>query len=214
MLRRRALTVVLVFSLFSGVTLAVGGATAGAQPNVIVTNYKITCTKINGSIRFTPTLVTPGVPVGVEKVTIGVKISGCTTTPNNIPGISGFISSSFLDNRGTSCATNLGLFVGYLVAATPLTVNWAGPIVPLVSLFRPRSMEPGLIAGKQAFRLPSFGVFPLPTVAGAFTGANFGNTSFLRLASGVLPAAVAAACAGPGEAGFAIPGFGSLLVLA
>jgi len=109
--RVRRLLVVGVASLSLLSTLALTGPAAAAKHRVVVATGSITCTKVTGSITFSPPV--HHVATGPETQTFSFHASGCTTRKSNVRSVtSGYLSYS-VHRPNNSC---LGL-----LAAEPST---------------------------------------------------------------------------------------------
>ncbi len=154
--------------------VAVSGGMAGASaPHAgSATTDTVSCTKIAGSVKFSPALNMTGYTSGVTTTTVTATLTGCTAKGTFADKItSGTVTGTIKSTKGKG-GTCAGVTQKTITDAGLLTVKWAASATTANSGLTIKSIAGGV-------NKASHGTFTLPgsikgTAAGSFQGANAG----------------------------------------
>jgi hypothetical protein len=187
--------------------VATTAARASAPPPINVTNDKVTCNSVVGTIKFATPLSNAGSPTGSNQINIKVTLDGCTDTTNANAKIGASkLKGTISTNNGTQC---VGLFGPSNVSAST-TVKWKA------QSGTPKLVMTGNVPAASTVTInqtagstynsdtwgATYGAFAVTAghagVSGAFTGGNGGATSTFTATTGQDVGALGNACAGKG----------------
>jgi hypothetical protein len=192
-----------------GFLIRANSAWAGPPP-IDVSNDKINCNTVIGSVKIKPALVNGGV-AGATDIKVKGTLDGCTDTTNGAVIIHASKFKGELTGTSNDCATLLSASS----VTGSITVKWKAdsttPITPNTSTLTPGTLTGGTFA-PAALAPATYGDFTIgsgATVSGAFTGGDGGATTHAVLATGQDVGALGTACAGAGIKAITI-GLGTL----
>jgi len=181
-----------------GFLIRANSAWAGPPP-IDVSNDKINCNTVIGSVKIKPALSNSGGPTAT---TIQVKgtLDGCTDTTNGAVIIHASKFKGVLTGTSNNCSTLLGA----TSVTGSITIGWKADSTTPINL-KTSTLTPGTLTGgtfSPAAPAPAtYGDFTIgagSTVSGAFTGGDGGTTTHAVLATGQDVGALGNACAGAG----------------
>lgn len=153
--------------------IAVSGGIAGASnPHAgSATTDTIICTKISGSVKFSPALNNKGYTSGVTTTTVSATLTGCTVKGTYADKVtSGAVTGTIKSTKGKG-GTCAGVTAKSITDAGTLTTKWkATPAVPNSGL-NIKSIAGGVKNNHGTFTIPGT---TKGTAAGSFQGANKG----------------------------------------
>jgi hypothetical protein len=153
--------------------IAVSGGMAGASsPHTgSATTDTVSCTKIAGSVKFSPALTSKGYTDGVTTTTVTATLSGCTAKGTySVKVTGGSVTGTIKSTKGKG-GTCTGLAAKSITDAGTLTTKWtATPAVPNSGL-NIKSIAGGVKNNHGTFTIPGT---TKGTAAGSFQGTNKG----------------------------------------
>ncbi len=177
--------------------IAVSGGIAGASnPHAgSATTDTISCTKITGSVKFSPALTTKGYTSGVTTTTVTATLTGCTVKGTYTDKVtSGAVSGTIKSTKGKG-GTCGGLVAKSITDAGTLTTKWkATPAVPNSGL-NIKSVAGGTKNNHGTFTIPGT---VKGTAAGSFQGANKGASDKTIAQTTATVSQLATACSSKG----------------
>jgi hypothetical protein len=153
--------------------VAVSGGMAGASaPHAgSATTDTVSCTKIAGSVKFSPALNMKGYTSGVTTTTVTATLTGCTAKGTFADKItSGAVSGTIKSTKGKG-GTCTGLTAKSITDAGTLTVKWKASATTANSGLNIKSIAGGVKNSHGTFTIPGT---TKGTAAGSFQGANKG----------------------------------------
>jgi len=161
-----------------GLVTLVGVESAWAVPPT--GTGSINCTTVKGKVTFHPALTLSGTPsVTVEKSTVKVTATGCTTAGSNIPTVAKGVIKATIITSGANANACTNLLTSKAVLFTASWHSSSGAVVANTS----RISMPGytIAAGPPPTGTNEGFVFPnaggIPSVIGSFPGSDNGNSS-------------------------------------
>ncbi len=171
--------------------IAVSGGMAGASNPHTVGTDTITCSKLTGTVSFSPALTLKGYTSGVTTTTVKATVSGCTvkgSTKQTVTGgaVSGTIKST--KGKGGTCG---GLTAASITDSGTLTTKWA-PTAAGSSVLNIKSIAGGTKSSHGTFTIPGK---VKGTATGSFLGSNKGGSDKTSAQTTETVTALATACA-------------------
>jgi hypothetical protein len=174
---RKLIMVAAATALSMSAVVAVQGVSGAKAPPVDATHYRVTCTGITGTIKFSPPLTLSS--SGTVTTTVSAKLAGCTATPSSggTPvAVSGAkVKGTLTDTTSTGCA---GLSGSSRNVGT-LTTKWtASPkLLTAIGTLSVNSVSGGMTDGlnpdsRATFSIP--GAVANGPATGPFQGTNNG----------------------------------------
>lgn len=161
--------------------------TQGTQAGGAVATGSITCTKVTGTITFTPPITGNG--SSAESTDISLTVDGCTTTGSNVAQVTGGTATATIKTASSNCSNLLN------PQPVSVAVSWSpGSVHASQASFS----SDGIVsdsAGHLGFGLPGSG--GTATVTGSFAGSDNGAKSSATTYSTLTAAELQSACASP-----------------
>jgi hypothetical protein len=187
---RKLLVVAAAIAMPVSIVAVSGGMAGASNPHTAATDT-LSCTKITGTVSFSPALTLKGYTSGVTTTTVKATVTGCTakgaTTQKITSGTaSGTIKST--KGKGGSCT---GLTAKAISDAGALTIKWAGTPAAPSSVLNLKSVAGGTKNSHGTFTIP--GTIK-GTATGSFLGANKGASDKTVAQTTETTTQLAAAC--------------------
>ncbi len=174
--------------------IAVSGGIAGASnPHAgSATTDTVSCTKIAGTVKFSPALTLKGYTSGVTTTTVTATLTGCTAKGTFADKItSGAVTGTIKSTKGKG-GTCGGLTATSITDAGTLTTKWKASAATPNSGLGIKSIAGGVKSSHGTFTIPGK---VKGTASGSFQGANKGASDKTVAQTTDTTSALAKACA-------------------
>jgi hypothetical protein len=174
---RKLLVVAAAIAMPVSVVAVSGGIAGASNPHAgSAATDTITCTKIAGTVKFSPALTIKGHTSGATTTTVTATVTGCTVKGSFADKVtSGAVTGTIKGAAGTtkSPSGTCGALTGSNTDAGTLTTKWKASVTTPNSVLTLKSVAGGTKSGHGTFTIPGT---TKGSATGSFLGANKGGS--------------------------------------
>ncbi|MGD0394014.1 MAG: hypothetical protein ABSC41_15390 [Acidimicrobiales bacterium] len=170
---RKLLVVAAAIAMPVSVFAVSGGMASASNPHTAASDT-IKCTKLTGTVKFSPKLTDTGYTSGATTTTVNVKLSGCTAAGSFKTKVSGgTVTGTIKGAAGTSSSPSgkCAALTGSNTDAGKLTTKWTATPADAPSVLTVKSVAGGTKSSHGTFTIPGTAK---GTATGSFLGSNKG----------------------------------------
>jgi hypothetical protein len=170
---RKLLVVAAAIAMPVSIVAVSGGMASASSPHTAAADT-IVCTKLTGTVKFSPKLTINGYTSGISTTTVSASLSGCTvkgSTAEKVTG--GTVTGTIKGTAGTKASPSgkCASLTGSNADSGTLTTKWKATPAAANSVLNVKSVTGGTKSSHGTFTIPGK---TKGTASGSFLGANKG----------------------------------------
>ncbi len=172
---RKLLVVAAAIAMPISIVAVSGGTASASNPHTAGTDT-ITCTKLTGTVKFSPKLTDTGYTSGATTTTVTATVSGCSAKGSFTTKVtSGTVTGTIKGAAGTKASPSgkCAALTGSNTDAGTLTTKWTATPADAPSVLVVKSVAGGTKSSHGTFTIPGKTV---GSASGSFLGANSGKS--------------------------------------